>query len=249
MLLQYLCVNCFFSLMLSLVAVFSLVAVSGVRFCPGWQELSASCFCFLCTRYNREWRYHKEERIWLTRVPGTKLAKMEATFEEGTYFYFDVNSWRKAHKELRVEYEKLEDRPQVPQALSAQMVSSLPVNSWCVFKVICVWKCINSVQDCTHLLSWDDFPMKDFHCFMRASASIYKQHLGRTLQEPYMIPFLSKDVRNYRSYMDILLVERLLYYRRCLFSGSELHARYDWWVMAPSAHRSLSPTSHTAYKY
>ena len=137
---------------------------------------NGSCSYLPCIRYNREWRYHKEERIWLTRAPGLKLSKAEATFEEGTYFYFDVNSWRKAHKELRVEYEKLEDRPQIPPALSAQMVSSLSVNSWCVFTVICVWKCINSVHDLyTHLLSWDDFPMKDFHCFLRARTSIHSQ--------------------------------------------------------------------------
>ena len=37
--------------------------------------------------------------------------KQEQTFEEGTYCYFDVNLWRKATKDLRVEYEKLEDRP------------------------------------------------------------------------------------------------------------------------------------------
>lgn len=65
--------------------------------------------------YSRDWRYHKEERLWITRAPGMKPTKQETTYEEGTYCYFDVMTWRKAHKEFRVEYEKLEDRPQVPQ--------------------------------------------------------------------------------------------------------------------------------------
>lgn len=113
-----------------------MVVVLLITFCFGYKSDRVSWSYSSCIRYNREWRYHKEERIWLTRAPGLKLTKAEASFEEGTYFYFDVTGWRKAHKELRVEYEKLEDRPQIPPALSAQMVSSLSVNSWCVFKVI-----------------------------------------------------------------------------------------------------------------
>ena len=68
-------------------------------------------------RYARDWRYHKEERLWITRAPGMKPVKQEALFEEGTYCYFDVNTWRKAHKEFHVEYDKLEDRPQMPPNL------------------------------------------------------------------------------------------------------------------------------------
>lgn len=65
--------------------------------------------------YSRDWRYHKEQRLWITRAPGMKPNKQEATYEEGTYCYFDMQSWRKTHKEFHVEYDKLEDRPQMPQ--------------------------------------------------------------------------------------------------------------------------------------
>ena len=74
-------------------------------------------FHALSFRYARDWRYHKEERLWITRAPGMKPVKQEALFEEGTYCYFDVNTWRKAHKEFHVEYDKLEDRPQMPPNL------------------------------------------------------------------------------------------------------------------------------------
>ena len=60
-------------------------------------------------------RYHKEDCLWIIRAPGMKPTKQENSYEEGTYCYFDVHSWRKAHKEFRVEYDKLEDRPQLPQ--------------------------------------------------------------------------------------------------------------------------------------
>ena len=44
--------------------------------------------------------------------------------------------------------------------------------------------------------------------------------------------------------MDVLLIEWLFYYRRCLFSGSELHARYDWQVMSSSMYCSLFLIHH-----
>jgi CCR4-NOT transcription complex subunit 2 len=67
--------------------------------------------------HSRDWRYHKEEKIWITRAPGMRPVKQEPTFEEGTYFYFDVNLWRKSTKEFHVEYDKLEDRPPIPSSL------------------------------------------------------------------------------------------------------------------------------------
>nr|SVE88641.1 EOG090X06CC [Daphnia sinensis] len=61
--------------------------------------------------YNRDWRYHKEERLWITRVPGMPLMEKTGTYERGTYYCFDPNNWRKVAKEMFVEYERLEDRP------------------------------------------------------------------------------------------------------------------------------------------
>ncbi|CAI8000780.1 CCR4-NOT transcription complex subunit 2 [Geodia barretti] len=73
----------------------------------------------------RDWRYHKEEKIWITRAPGMRPVKQEQTFEEGTYCYFDVNLWRKATRDFRVEYDKLEDRPPLPTSLHALATGGL----------------------------------------------------------------------------------------------------------------------------
>ena len=48
----------------------------------------------------------------------------------------------------------------------------------------------------------------------------------------------------YRSYADVLHIQWLLYYRRCLFSVLELDARYQWRGTLPNTHRSLFPISH-----
>ena len=52
-----------------------------------------------------------------------------------------------------------------------------------------------------------------------------------------------------RSYKDVLYIERLLCYRRCLFSVLELHVKYYFRVMAPNTHRSLFPIRHLACAY
>ncbi|CAG0915489.1 unnamed protein product [Notodromas monacha] len=64
--------------------------------------------------YNREWRYHKEEKAWITRVPGSVPHEKTATYERSTYFFFDVSTWRKVGREFVLEYDKLQDRPPLP---------------------------------------------------------------------------------------------------------------------------------------
>ena len=56
-----------------------------------------------------------------------KPTKQENSYEEGTYCYFDVHSWRKAHKEFRVEYDKLEDRPQLPQNVTPGLYHGISI--------------------------------------------------------------------------------------------------------------------------
>jgi len=63
--------------------------------------------------YRRDWRFHKEHKLWFTRVPGTEPTKT-AAFERGSYIYFDVNSWEKIRKDnLVLSYEQLEATPPV----------------------------------------------------------------------------------------------------------------------------------------
>lgn len=44
--------------------------------------------------YARDWRYHKELKVWITRNPGQPTQKT-GTSERGTYVVFDVASWKK----------------------------------------------------------------------------------------------------------------------------------------------------------
>ncbi|KFD58120.1 hypothetical protein M514_00883 [Trichuris suis] len=64
--------------------------------------------------YQRDWRYHMEDRVWLTRAAGMVPTEKTATYERGTYYVFDPISWRKIAKEMLLEYSKLEDRPSNP---------------------------------------------------------------------------------------------------------------------------------------
>ena len=69
--------------------------------------------------YARDWRYHKDERVWITRFPGMEPQIKTNTYERGTYYYFQSQGWRKVPKEFHVEYERLEEKP-TAQALQQQ---------------------------------------------------------------------------------------------------------------------------------
>ncbi|XP_027218389.1 CCR4-NOT transcription complex subunit 2 isoform X1 [Penaeus vannamei] len=69
--------------------------------------------------YNRDWRYHKDERVWITRAPGMAPVEKGPNFERGTYFYFDAQNWRKVPKEFHLEYDKLEERPHIPGGITS----------------------------------------------------------------------------------------------------------------------------------
>nr|CAG4638451.1 EOG090X06CC [Cyclestheria hislopi] len=77
--------------------------------------------------YNRDWRFHKEERLWITRVPGMPLMEKTTTYEKGTYYCFDPHSWRKVAKEMFVEYDKLEDRPRELQMPTMVLATATPL--------------------------------------------------------------------------------------------------------------------------
>ncbi|KAF9808475.1 hypothetical protein SFRURICE_008528 [Spodoptera frugiperda] len=64
--------------------------------------------------YNREWRYHMEEKVWISQAPGMPMVEKTSTYERGTYYFFDAHNWRKVAKEFHLDYSKLEGRPQLP---------------------------------------------------------------------------------------------------------------------------------------
>ena len=56
---------------------------------------------------------------------------------------------------------------------------------------------------------------------------------------------ITRTIRKlWRSYKDVLPIERLLYYRRYLFSCLELYVRYDRRVMEPNTHLNHFPIRH-----
>eukprot|EP00127_Corallochytrium_limacisporum_P000041 Clim_evm20s2 gene=Clim_evmTU20s2 len=69
--------------------------------------------------YNRDWRYHKEKKLWFTRVSGSVTETTE-TYEKGTYIYFDVNLWQKVQKDLVLMYEHLEELSGMPPPQQGQ---------------------------------------------------------------------------------------------------------------------------------
>ena len=60
--------------------------------------------------YKRDWRYHKEERLWLTRIKNIMPDHKYETYETGVYCVFDVQLWRKTHKSMRIDYDKLDGK-------------------------------------------------------------------------------------------------------------------------------------------
>lgn len=61
--------------------------------------------CSSLSSFNRDWRYHKEERVWITRAPGMEPTLKTNTYERGTYYFFDCLNWRKVAK-VRVDIIK-----------------------------------------------------------------------------------------------------------------------------------------------
>ena len=64
--------------------------------------------------YKRDWRYHTEEKVWITPIPGTKCFQRSQYFERGIFYFFDPITWKKVSREFCVEYTKLESRPVPP---------------------------------------------------------------------------------------------------------------------------------------
>lgn len=101
-------------------------------------ECVSVCMC----SFNRDWRYHKEERVWITRAPGMEPTLKTNSYERGTYYFFDCLNWRKVAKvnthtqncvsecrhqskresvcfqEFHLEYDKLDERPHVPSTFN-----------------------------------------------------------------------------------------------------------------------------------
>jgi CCR4-NOT transcription complex subunit 2 len=60
--------------------------------------------------FNRNWRYHKELRQWITKETGTPPSQKVQGGEQGTYTFWDPENWLKERKEMTVLYADLEEK-------------------------------------------------------------------------------------------------------------------------------------------
>lgn len=76
---------------------------------------------FVCGRYNRNWRFHKDMRLWITKESGTSPSQKVLGGERGTYSYWDPENWEKNRKEMTVVYSDLEEKTHTVFANSATL--------------------------------------------------------------------------------------------------------------------------------
>lgn len=75
-------------------------------------------------RHKRDWRYHIEEKVWITRMPDQGMYNKNGVLERGSFFYFDPTNWRRMPKDFLVDQSKLDKCPNlsVVQLSSGQSV-------------------------------------------------------------------------------------------------------------------------------
>ncbi|KAI8015981.1 hypothetical protein LOK49_LG05G01169 [Camellia lanceoleosa] len=72
--------------------------------------------CAAYELYNRGWFYHRELRLWFTRVSNVEPLVKTSTYARGSYICFDPNAWDTIRKDnFAVHYDMLEKRPALPQ--------------------------------------------------------------------------------------------------------------------------------------
>ena len=77
-------------------------------------------------RYNRNWRYHKDLRLWLTKESGTTPSQKVAGGEQGTYTFWDPENWGKERKTMTVLYADLEEKSQPVFAAGPTLQANIP---------------------------------------------------------------------------------------------------------------------------
>jgi CCR4-NOT transcription complex subunit 2 len=60
--------------------------------------------------YNRGWRFHKEQRVWLTIDPKAEVLTKGPGYERAVYIIFDYHNWTRTRKEFFLYYDQLEER-------------------------------------------------------------------------------------------------------------------------------------------
>lgn len=76
--------------------------------------------------WNRNWRYHKDLRIWITKESGSAPSTKIPGGEVGIYTWWDPESWCKDRKEMTVRYSDLEEKTSPAFALGPGLVLAQP---------------------------------------------------------------------------------------------------------------------------
>jgi len=63
-----------------------------------------------CLLFERGWRFHMLEKVWLARWPGVTPERKTCEWEEGLYQYFDVKAWRRIPGWFRLNYVQLAEK-------------------------------------------------------------------------------------------------------------------------------------------
>ena len=74
---------------------------------------------------SRGWWFHREGKVWLTRIPNTEPLLKTDRYERGSYYVFDTNMWECVRKDnFHLQYDQLERPPNLPR--SAPQPGSTP---------------------------------------------------------------------------------------------------------------------------
>jgi CCR4-NOT transcription complex subunit 2 len=60
--------------------------------------------------HRRNWRFHKELQLWLTKEHSMEPTAKTPMYEKGQYMFWDVETWQRVTKNFVLLYELLEDR-------------------------------------------------------------------------------------------------------------------------------------------
>lgn len=74
--------------------------------------------------YERDWRFHVDKRVWLTKVQGLDPQQKTSNYEKGYYVVFDVSQWKRIQTEMTVEYIKLAENPMLANQLTSYQSSA-----------------------------------------------------------------------------------------------------------------------------
>lgn len=105
--------------------------------------------------FNRDWRYHKEERVWITRAPGMEPTLKTNAYERGTYYFFDCLNWRKVAKVNTNTYSQFTS----PDRQLSLFVNHLFRNSVYQMKsfLVLMWRIVSLSSEFVQLLTENVF--------------------------------------------------------------------------------------------